>query len=267
MNKIIVLALAAGGFIGAPAFAQSTAPATAPAAVADAAQAGGVSYESLTAKAAADYKAAKTNCDAQRGYAKDVCLQNAKVENARAIADAVAQFHNTPADLANARGEVANAQFDLAKAKCGDRNGRDKTVCLADAANVHNAALADAKAGTPDGTMAANPSTNPAITGDGSASADCDALTTTQKAACMSRKGGNVAKTAIDDTVITTRIKADLVKDADLKAMDVHVETVKGVVMLSGFVPTQADIARAEEMARATAGVSDVRNALTVKQP
>lgn len=256
MNRIILLALAASGFIAVPAFAQTDAAAT-----------DGATYQSLSDKASSDYKTARAACDAQGGYAKKVCLEAAKVENARALADAVAQFHNTPADLANARKEVANAEFDLAKAKCGDRNGRDKTTCLADAANIHNAALADAKAGTPDGTMAAHPAAMAAVPADGTAAADCDALTSPQKAACLSRKGGNVARTAIDDTVITTRIKADLVKDPDLKAMDVHVETVKGVVMLSGFVPTQADIARAEELARGTTGVSDVRNALTVKQP
>jgi hypothetical protein len=261
MNRIIVLALVASGFIAVPAFAQAQA-------VVPTQATEGVSYQSLSDKAAGDYRIARGACDAQGGYAKKVCLETAKVENARAIADAVAQFHNTPADLANARKEVANAEFDLGKAKCGDRNGRDKTTCLADAANIHNAALADASAGTPDGTMAANPAVMSNLSGtSGTAVADCDALTSTQKAACLSRRGGNVAKTAIDDTVITTKIKADLVKDPDLKAMDVHVETVKGVVMLSGFVPSQADIARAEELARATTGVSDVRNALTVKQP
>lgn len=42
----------------------------------------------------------------------------------------------------------------------------------------------------------------------------------------------------IDDTWITTRVKASLVDDATVKSTEVNVETFKGVVQLSGFVET-----------------------------
>ncbi|MCC7695756.1 BON domain-containing protein [Janthinobacterium sp. EB271-G4-7A] len=85
------------------------------------------------------------------------------------------------------------------------------------------------------------------------------------KAACVTRNAAGSTKTAVADSVITTKIKADLVKDNDLKALDVHVETVNGVVMLSGFVPSQAQVKKAADLARGVEGVTDVKNGLKVK--
>jgi osmotically-inducible protein OsmY len=87
----------------------------------------------------------------------------------------------------------------------------------------------------------------------------------TAKAACVTRNAAGSTKVAVADTVITTKIKADLVKDNDLKALDVHVETVNGVVMLSGFVPSQAQVQKAADLARGVEGVTDVKNGLKVK--
>lgn len=63
----------------------------------------------------------------------------------------------------------------------------------------------------------------------------------------------------IDDTVITAKVKAALVADPDLKATQINVETFKGRVQLSGFVPA-ADIARAVALVRKIEGVKDVKN-------
>jgi osmotically-inducible protein OsmY len=69
----------------------------------------------------------------------------------------------------------------------------------------------------------------------------------------------------IDDTVITTKVKAELVKDDDLSASEINVETFKGVVQLSGFVSSQADINKAVEVARNIKGVKSVKNDMRVK--
>ena len=69
----------------------------------------------------------------------------------------------------------------------------------------------------------------------------------------------------VDDTVITTRVKAEILKDASLKSAEINVETFKGVVQLSGFVSSQADIATAVRVAQDVAGVRSVRNDMRLK--
>jgi osmotically-inducible protein OsmY len=69
----------------------------------------------------------------------------------------------------------------------------------------------------------------------------------------------------IDDSVITTKVKAEIFKDDSLKSSEINVETFKGVVQLSGFVNSQEDINRAVDVARTVKGVTDVKNDMRVK--
>ncbi len=69
----------------------------------------------------------------------------------------------------------------------------------------------------------------------------------------------------IDDSVITTKVKAEIFSDATLKSREINVETFKGIVQLSGFVASSADIARAVELTRKVRGVKSVRNDILVK--
>ncbi|MDG4475552.1 BON domain-containing protein [Thiovibrio frasassiensis] len=69
-----------------------------------------------------------------------------------------------------------------------------------------------------------------------------------------------------DDSVITAKVKAEIFNDASLKSSEINVETFKGVVQLSGFVNSQADINRAVAVARTVKGVSSVKNNMLVKQ-
>jgi osmotically-inducible protein OsmY len=69
----------------------------------------------------------------------------------------------------------------------------------------------------------------------------------------------------IDDSVITTKVKAELVNDPVTKARQISVETFKGVVQLSGFVNTAQEKDRAGEIARNVNGVVDVKNNINVK--
>ncbi len=69
----------------------------------------------------------------------------------------------------------------------------------------------------------------------------------------------------IDDTVITTKVKAAIVADETLKATEINVETFKGVVQLSGFVKSPADITRAVDVARRVEGVKSVKNDIRLK--
>ena len=59
----------------------------------------------------------------------------------------------------------------------------------------------------------------------------------------------------IDDTVITTKVKAAIVNEPTLKAAEINVETFKGVVQLSGFVSSQANVNDAVITAKVKAAV------------
>lgn len=69
----------------------------------------------------------------------------------------------------------------------------------------------------------------------------------------------------IDDSVITTKVKAAIFNEPTLKSTEINVKTFKGIVQLSGFVSSQADISRAMEVAKTIVGAKFVRNSLYVK--
>jgi hyperosmotically inducible periplasmic protein len=70
---------------------------------------------------------------------------------------------------------------------------------------------------------------------------------------------------AVDDSAITAKIKAKYATDRDVSAMQVGVETYKGVVQLSGFVNNDYVKKKAGQLAKEVAGVSRVENNLIVK--
>jgi len=69
----------------------------------------------------------------------------------------------------------------------------------------------------------------------------------------------------VDDTVITTKVKAMYVEDKTVSALRVNVETFKGTVQLSGFADSQAEINRAGEIARGVKGVTSVKNDIRLR--
>lgn len=71
--------------------------------------------------------------------------------------------------------------------------------------------------------------------------------------------------TELDDSVITSSVKAALIGDPDIKSFDFKVETRKGDVLLSGFVDNQAQLDRATTAARGVAGVKSVQSNVTLK--
>lgn len=71
--------------------------------------------------------------------------------------------------------------------------------------------------------------------------------------------------TEIDDSLLTTRVKAALLDNIDIKSFDLKVETRKGDVMLSGFVDNQAQIDHALAIARSVPGVVTISNGVNLK--
>ena len=64
---------------------------------------------------------------------------------------------------------------------------------------------------------------------------------------------------------MTTKVKAEILNEPSLKSAEINVETFKGVVQLSGFVNSQADINKAVEIVRRVNGVKSVKNDMRVK--
>jgi hypothetical protein len=103
-------------------------------------------YSAAKERAATEYKTAKARCDALPGNPKDVCVAEAKAAEKKAIADAEAQYKNTDKARADAKIAAAEADYDVAKAKCGAKTGNDKDVCIKEAQAAETKAKADAKA-------------------------------------------------------------------------------------------------------------------------
>ena len=69
----------------------------------------------------------------------------------------------------------------------------------------------------------------------------------------------------VDDTVITTKVKAAIFNEPTLKSAEINVETFKGVVQLSGFVSSAAAKSKAVEVASNVAGVKSVKDDMRLK--
>ena len=69
----------------------------------------------------------------------------------------------------------------------------------------------------------------------------------------------------VDDTTVTTRVKAKLAEDPTVSAMSISVETLKGTVQLSGFAKSSAERNMAGDLARNTSGVKAVKNDIVIR--
>ena len=97
-------------------------------------------------------------------------------------------------------------------------------------------------------------------------------LTTILAAAAMALTLGcaSTAKTEgtgeyVDDTVITGKVKAAILREPTLKSAEVNVETFKGIVQLSGFISSQANADTAVTVAKSVSGVKSVKNDMRIK--
>jgi osmotically-inducible protein OsmY len=83
--------------------------------------------------------------------------------------------------------------------------------------------------------------------------------------ACASTPKHESTGQYVDDSVITTKIKALLAADDFLKSFQISVKTYQGTVQLSGFVNSQKAIEKADSTAKGVDGVKSVKNDLIVK--
>ncbi len=79
------------------------------------------------------------------------------------------------------------------------------------------------------------------------------------------KEQGAATAVAIDDTEITTRVKAAIFAEPGLKTLQIGVATIRGVVSLTGSVDSQLNSETAKSLAAAVAGVVAVDNKLVIK--
>ena len=71
----------------------------------------------------------------------------------------------------------------------------------------------------------------------------------------------------VDDATVSTKVRAAILQDPNVKISEIKVTTYRGVTQLSGFVDNQQMISRAAEVAKGVNGVKSVKNDLHVKPP
>jgi osmotically-inducible protein OsmY len=91
------------------------------------------------------------------------------------------------------------------------------------------------------------------------------ALTLLTAAGCASTHKHEGTGEYVDDSVITTKVKTAILNEPTLSSAEINVETFKGIVQLSGFVNSSADISKAVAVARAVGGVKSVKNDMRLK--
>jgi osmotically-inducible protein OsmY len=82
---------------------------------------------------------------------------------------------------------------------------------------------------------------------------------------CASTQSHESTGQYVDNSVVTSKVKAAIFNEPTLKTLQINVKTYKGQAQLSGFVDSPQSIVKAGEIARGVAGVESVQNDLLVK--
>jgi hyperosmotically inducible protein len=240
---------------------------------------------SRTALAKAEHALAVVKCSVMSGAEKDSCLSNARSVHTAALADIKADRNVRVAGTAavDGTGLIANTgTSEPAKAAAVDKcaqmtDGKPSVGCVVDS---KDRTVATVPAATTGATMAQKTENAAETAVQKTKDAAATVADKTERAVERMAEGteraadrtaeatGNAAQKTgkvIADTVITTKVKADLFKEPELSSMAIHVETEKGVVMLSGFVDSKADAEKAVRLAKSVEGVTQVKSAIKVK--
>ena len=93
----------------------------------------------------ADYKSDKAKCDGMKGNAKDVCMKEAKGKEKVAKAELDAKNDRSGNSQYKVAKAKAEADYDVAKERCDDQKGKEKSACEKEAKAKRDHALAGAK--------------------------------------------------------------------------------------------------------------------------
>lgn len=142
-------------------------------------------FDAAKTRAETTYTAARAACNGQSGSGKALCMEEAKAAQKRSKAEALAAYVDTPKARVNARKEIADADFDVAREKCKALKGNARDVCLTEAKSNHTTMIADANA---DGkvTAARNEANDEKRNAEYKVEREkCDAMTGSVKSTCI----------------------------------------------------------------------------------
>jgi len=201
-------------------------------------------YKAGKDKIVSEYKSSKAACGSLSGNAKEICVVEAKSKRKVATAELEASYK--PSAKASHAVTIAKAEADyaIAKEKCDDKLGNDKKACVKEAKAAETLAKADATAAA----VPPSASNKPVM----------------EKSTVSSTKKESAGE-YVDDAVITTKVKAAVLEESSLKSAEIKVETNNGIVQLSGFVGSSAEIDKAVAVAGRVKGVTSVKNDMIVK--
>lgn len=91
------------------------------------------------------------------------------------------------------------------------------------------------------------------------------ALALVTASGCAVTRGQETVGAYIDDTAITTNVKARFFENKDVAGSSISVETLNGIVMLSGFATSAKEKSSAEVIARNVNGVKGVKNEIAIR--
>ena len=101
-------------------------------------------YSAAKERVAIEYQTARTQCSPLAGNARALCLVEAKAVERKAMAEAEVRYHNTVSARRDATIESAEADFDVARARCGAKAGNDRDLCIKEAKAVEVRTKAEA---------------------------------------------------------------------------------------------------------------------------
>ena len=87
--------------------------------------------------------------------------------------------------------------------------------------------------------------------------------TTTTTTTTASTDANRTAGETIGDAAVTAKVKTAMLADPEVKGLQVNVDTVNGVVTLTGTVESQTQVDKAAAIASQADGVKSVNNNLT----
>jgi hyperosmotically inducible protein len=213
---------------------------------------------------------AADKCAQAGGSAKTGCLLDQKVPVTAATGATTA----TGAEIANRTKDAASTAADKTKAAASTAAEKTKELARTAVEKTRDAASTVAqktenamdRAGDKSRQAASTAATKTENAMDRAGEKTRDtAGTVADKTERATGNAGQKTAAAASDTAITTKVKANIFKEPDLKSMAIHVETEKGVVMLSGFVDSKAEADKAVKVAKSVDGVTSVKSAIKVK--
>jgi len=82
---------------------------------------------------------------------------------------------------------------------------------------------------------------------------------------CAVTRGQEGVGAYVDDTAITTAVKARFIDNKNVDASAISVETLNGTVMLSGFAKSTDEKSVAESLVWKVTGVKSVKNSIAIR--